>query len=239
MFEPQTISIGPVFLPLSLITLVVLIFASTWLAERCSPVKQQVKGTVSDWLPTLLLIVLLVYKFGPSLFNLKQVFQTPALLLYGSGSTASTALGLVLAGSWMGWKVVKSPRAWEVADVIVVSGLLTAVAYHALFKDYGATMTGWWGWGGGEYRYHPLNIYRLILLLPPLIWALTKWKQLQGGKLFGFIMIWTGVVYTLTSFFDNQTGRLFIGLTNEQWMGILLAIIGFIVTIIKDRKCEG
>lgn len=236
MFEPQIISIGPVFLPITLIVLVVLIFAAAWLAERLSPERNDVKGTVSEWLPTVLLIALLVYKFGPALFSPKQMLQQPALLLYSSGTDLSTMFAVILSVGWLGWKLIQSAHPWEAADVTAVAGLLTVVIYNGLFKDYGATMTGWWGWAGDDYRYHPLNLYRLIVLLPLLVWVLAKWRKLDSGGLFAPIMISIGAVYTLSSFVANQTGRLILGLTMVQWAGILVALAGFTVLVVRDWK---
>lgn len=236
MFDPQIISLGPVFLPLSLIALVVILFASVWLAERLSPARELVKGTLSDWLPTALLVALLVYKFGPALLHLPQVFRSPALLLYSSGSGQSALCGALLAGGWMSWKVAGAANRWEAGDVIAVAGLFTLAAYNALFKDYGATVTEWWGWEGGEYRYHPLNIYRLLLLLPLLVWVLVRWRALKSGAIFGPAVLWIGIVHTLTTFVDHQTGALVLGLTPAQWAGIGLAACGWVFTVLGGRK---
>lgn len=236
MFDPTILSIGPLFLPITLIALVFLIFASVWLTEKWSPERGYVHRTVSEWLPVLLLIALLVYKFAPALFNLKQVWQNPSTLLYSSGTDKSLALAVLLAGSWLGWKIVKSSHAWATADVVAVAGLLTVICYNFLFKDLGDMTSGWWGWDGGDYRYHPLHLYRFVLLLPLFIWVLRKWKQLDSGSVFPAIAIWIGIVYTLTSFVDYETGRLFYGLTLAQWGSILLAVAGWIVKVVKDRK---
>lgn len=235
MFEPQIISLGPVYLPLSWIALLLLTLTTVWLAERWSPARHRIKGTVSDWMPTVLLIVLLVYKFGPALFNLKQVLQNPAFLLYSSGTGLSLVLAILLAGSWLGWKVMRSAVPWETVDVLAIAALLTTVIYLSLFKDYGATTTAWWGWRGVDYHYHPLNVYRLGLLLPLLIWLLKSWKTLDSGLAFIRTALWSGIVFTVTTFFDDQVGRVVLGLVPVQWAGIILALIGLVFTIIKDR----
>lgn len=236
MFEPQIISIGPVFLPITLIVLVILIFGAAWLTERWSPERKDVRGTVSEWLSTALLIALLVYKFGPALLNLKQVFRQPATLLYSSGTDLSTALAIILAVGWLGWKLTKSSYPWEAADVIAVASLLTVVSYNVLFKDYGATMTGWWGWEGSDYRYHPLNLYRLIVLLPLLGWVLARWRKIDSGGLFAPITVSIGAAYTLSSFAAYQTSPLLFGLTLMQWAGILVALAGFTFLVVRDWK---
>lgn len=236
MFEPQMISFGPLFLPLSWIVLLLLSLMTVWLAERWSPARERIKGTVSDWLPTVLLIVLFVYKFGPALLNFKQILQNPMYLLYGSGTGSSLAVAVLLAGSWLGWKVMRAPDSWEVADVVAVAALLTTVAYFALFRDYGATTTGWWGWRGADYRYHPVNVYRLVLLLPLLIWVLKSWKRLDSGRAFVLTVLWIGIVITATSFFDSQFSSVMLGLTPVQWAGILLAVLGLVFNMVIDHQ---
>lgn len=239
MFDPIIISIGPLFLPLSLIVAVCSMFLSVWLAEKLSPEHKHVRRTVSDWLPTAMLIALLVYKFGPALFNLKEVWHNPAMLLYMSGTDTSVLLAALFAVGWLAWKTVHSPSPWAAADVMAVSGLLTFLVYNALFKDLGETTSVWWGWGNGDYRYHPLHVYRVVLLLPLLVWIFRNWKRLESGRVFGEVALWIGIVYTLTSFVDYRTGGLLLGLTIEQWIGVSLAITGWVFNMIRGRKKGG
>ncbi|AQS56940.1 hypothetical protein [Novibacillus thermophilus] len=239
MFDPIIISIGPLFLPLPLIVAVCSLFFSVWLAEKLSPEHKHVRRTVSEWLPTAILIALLVYKFAPALFDLKEVWRNPAMLLYMSGTDTSVLLASFLTISWLTWKTVKSPSPWATADVIAVSALLTVFVYNVLIKDLGETTSVWWGWNSGEYRYHPLHVYRAVLLLPLLVWVFCKWKRLQSGRVFGLGALVTGIVYTLASFADYQTGRLVFGLATGQWIGVSLAIKGWIFSVIRDRKKSG
>lgn len=236
MFDPTIIQMGPLFLPLILVVTAILLFTSVWIAERISPAKERVKRKVSEWLPTALLIGLVVYKFGPALLDLKHVLQHPAMLLYVSGNSISTVMAALIAGGWLAWKAVKHPHSWEVADTIAVAGLFTLFGYNVVFKDLGEATSMWWGWGETHYRYHPLNMYRLLLLLPLVIGVLRMWGRLDRGQVFSLVVLWIGAIYTFVSFFDYHPGSLYFGLTGKQWTAVLFALIGWGLRIYMEKK---
>lgn len=225
MFDPTVIQMGPLFLPTVLVVAAVLLFASVWLAERLSPRKKHVERKVSEWLPTALLIVLLVYKFGPALLDLKQVLQQPLMLLYVSGNGTSMVAAVLLSGGWLAWKIVKHAHSWALTDIVAVAGALAIFGYNVVFKDLGAAIS--------EY-YHPLNGYRVLLILLLLVWVFRKWPHLDSGTIFSRTALWIGFIYTLTSFADYQAGRLLIGLSPTQLVGVLLTVGGFALMVIQD-----
>lgn len=236
MLDPQLLQIGPLMLPLTWLVLAVLGFASVYVAERLSPMRWHIKGVVSGELPTAIILYLLVYKFAPVLWHLPDVFSDPIAVLLTPGTPLSMMMAIILSFAWLTWAVVRSPYALSVADVIAFTDLLTVFSYNVIFKDLGQTTFGWWGWRGEEYRYHPLHIYRLVLLAPLLVWGLLKWRKLASGYLFSWIAMWSGVVYTVVSFVDYHTGATFIGLTVVQWISIVVALAGWGTIILIDHK---
>lgn len=236
MFDPVMINVGPLFLPLHVVAIALFVFISVWLAERLSPESRLVRKTVIEWLPAAWLMALVVYKFSPALFNLGQVWQNPAMLLYLSGTDVSLLLAILLTACWLAWKTFHSPLPWAAADVMAVSGLLSVIAYNVLFKDLGNTTTLWQIWGNGHYVYHPLHVYRVILLLPLVVWIFRKWSRLENGRVFSLTSLWIGTVYIVTSFADFHTGSLKFFLTKEQWAGVILALAGFTVKVYQDQR---
>ncbi|WP_169835477.1 hypothetical protein [Novibacillus thermophilus] len=121
-------------------------------------------------------------------------------------------------------------------DVLAVAGLLIIVGYNVIIRDLGETTSLWWGWDGGEYRYHPLNVYRLVMLVPFSIWLLRRWRQLTPGHVSGWVFISVGMAYTLSSFLDFSTNDLVAGLTTEQWLGLALIVAGWGLQLLLPKK---
>lgn len=235
MFEPQVVQMGPLMLPVSWLAVGVLTFGSVKAAEWRTPFRKWSKGQISSWLPTFLLIYLLAFKFTPTLIYPGAVFKNPASLLYSSGSEWSRLFGVTLAAAWLVRRLFKSSYPWPLADVIAVSTLTTTVAYNLLFLDLGQTTERFWGWPGEMYRYHPLNLYRLALLTPVLVWVLWKWPRLKPGVLFSVVFVSIGIVYTGVSFVSYSSGALYAGLTIGQWTGIGSAIVGWCANVLREK----
>lgn len=236
MFEPQAISIGGFFfVPATWLALAILVYVAVRMSERLSPVRGEVARTVSDWLPTALLIYLLVYKFGPALLNPLAAVKNPTTLLFTTGSSASAVAALVVVCVWLGWKLWRSPHPWALLDVIAVAGLGVATGYNILFIDLGETTAVWWGWRGELYRYHPLHLYRVALLLPLLVWIVRQWRRFDRGTAFYWAALGGGIATVLVSFAAFSVAPPTLGLTNTQWLGIALAVLGWGVKVVRER----
>lgn len=187
-----------------------------------------------DLLPTALMLVVFVWKFSPLLFS-PAVRKTPLTVFFVSGSTEGLWLGLAVAGVYLLMKSRAKPgEAWVLPDVMTYGVLVMVIVYSLLSWQYGAQTNLPWGISIRDpaFKYHPINVYRLVLSIPLLIWIWRKPPGLIGeGRLTADVLTYYGIGLLLVSFFEQQVTPSVI--SGEQIAFLSMSLSGIILHFVK------
>ncbi|MFV9511122.1 hypothetical protein [Tepidibacillus sp. LV47] len=222
----QILKIGPIQLPLQWIILFIGLFLGTFVSEQMARKKGWEKENFSDLVFTLILIVLLVYKFGWIVFDLKRVIQNPQVVIWASGTNTSFWIGILIAILYLVFQVRKKGFSW--VDILQFSWFIYTITfffYSLLIKDDGKAIQS-------QHLYHPVNLYKAFWLGLLLILFFRWRKEFTFTKL---MLLYMGLGYGLLiiSIFDVNI-KLILGLTQEQWLSLLLSLIGMIGMFKKE-----
>lgn len=224
----QIINLGPLQLPLSWLLLLIGLITSTYISEKIAIKRGWQKGKWSDLVITLSFIFILIYKFGWVLFDLKRVINNPSSIFWITGSTTGFAILVVLIV--IAYKIYKEKLpVIDVLDFVLISFTFTYFLISLFVMDYGKItefFTGVKIEADSSNLYHPVNWYRSILLGVLLIFRFIIWKNPDKSKIFQ-LYIFLGLGLLLVSIFDISVDLIY-GLTQEQWLYILLTTIGLL-----------
>ena len=134
MSIPDTLSIGPLTVPTSLI-FAVAVFAAAYLAGSLFLRSgADDRKTFNTLVSSPLIPFLLVWKLSPLATDTADVFRHPGVLIYGSGSSVNIAFGLVAAAAWTGFRWRKAGPPGAVNAAMMRSLVAAAVLSAALFS---------------------------------------------------------------------------------------------------------
>ncbi|TCS83509.1 prolipoprotein diacylglyceryl transferase family protein [Tepidibacillus fermentans] len=235
--ESQIFQIGPIQLPIQWIILFIGLFIGTLVSEQVARTKRWEKEKWSDFVFTSVLIVLVIYKFGWIMFDLKRVIQNPQAIIWTSGTNASFWLGILVAGFYFFLKVRKERFSWiDILQFLWLTFTITLFFYSFLVKDYGKATNFFLSIQADDQsriHYHPVNIYRSLWLGFFLLLFYFWRKEITYTRLM-FLYIGLGFGLLIISIFDVSMNLVF-GLTLEQWRNFILACIG-IIGMLKKKE---
>ena len=215
LFEKgQILQIGPIQLPIQWIVLLVALFISTWITEQIARKKGWEKERWSDSVLTFVIIVIIVYKFGGILFNLKQVIQNPQLIIWTTGTNLSLLMGIILGIVYFVIHAKRKKLHWlDSLNFLWITMVITLFLFTFLIKDEGRAD-------------QPINLYRAIWLGFLLVTRFSWWKQPNQTQLM-VLYIGLGFGLLILSMF-NINLQFVYGLTQEQWIALIPVLVGIV-----------
>lgn len=225
------IELGPLVVKRGLLTLLAAI-ACGLLAIRISRRRLGPESIAAlDVLLQAGLIVLLFWKFGHVLSAPAMLWERPQSLLLMSGAAREAVLGLVVAVAVTSYRARKQGMPLALILDAAAYGAIAAVAVYSLLQwRYGLPTSVPWGIGNGigEERYHPVNVY--MLLLTSFV-AVRTWKlaaETGSGRLFRETAIVFGIGGLLISLFAARGETFLLYLSRSQLLYIALTLAGVI-----------
>lgn len=223
--------LGPVQIRLSLLYLIISIMSSffimKYILKRRSPQNLQ----LLDVLSTGLFLAIFIWKLSPVITNPSLLMNPLSLLIY-PGTPLGVQLALAGAVLYSIYTIWKRKIDWKVAlDTIVMGWIASSIVFLITHWQYGLLTSLPWGISiaNPDFRYHPTNIYKLLLLIP-LVWQMRKMDFGQGkagySGLQGF-----GVVWLLISLFEPKL-TFILGLSKEQILAVTSIFVGVIAMFI-------
>ncbi|USG63386.1 hypothetical protein NDK47_14470 [Brevibacillus ruminantium] len=169
MLEPgSTLSVGPLQLPVQLLTFAVAVLLFSFWIKRVDSEKESVSAFLQAG-GNALVVALLVYKLWPVLEAGTDLLVNPTRLLFYNGgaygleaaAVAGTLMFLAqgIRGKWLDLKTIE----W----LLALCAFLGA-AYSVLVKGYGPAVEAW-GWEQDGRHYLPLNLWEALLMLSVLM----------------------------------------------------------------------
>jgi prolipoprotein diacylglyceryltransferase len=189
---------------------------------------------VMDMLLNGLLLAALLWKFSPLLFNPSLLWENPQGVLFMSGGTGASWLAAAAGTAYIAyqcWKLKEAP--WLLPDLLAY-GILSMVTVLGLLSwEYGAATALPWGISIEDpaFKYHPVNLYKVMVALPLLLWLLRrKPGELGSGYIFGDFLAFFGTGFLLVSLFKTPAVWLF-GISLEQFFYLFLIGLGSFLSI--------
>lgn len=193
--------------------------------KRGNPREMGILSVIAD----ALLIAFAAWKFSPLFFTPSLLWEAPSALLLMSGSAMGMWIGVLLALLYMNVKMRRLHFSrWSALDLMAVGVMTGTIAYNMLGWRYGTPTEMPWGITIGDplIKYHPLNLYLLLVALPLFLRLWRHPNSLGEGRRFAEFLLYFGMGLMAVSFFAVKQ-PLAIGLSIEQTGYAAMMLIGF------------
>lgn len=184
-----------------------------------------------------MLIVFLCWKLSPILSNPSILWRNPLGLIILPGSIYGIWLGTAIAAVYL----IRTLRRMNVAALyytdLLTSGLVSMIfVYQLLGWRYGSLTSLPWGISIEDpaFKYHPVNVYTLLVTLPMLFWAYRNRNTIGEGKISLNFLSYYMAGLMLVSLVKMKVNLIF-GLSREQVVYLLLMILGFVLPAILQK----
>lgn len=185
-----------------------------------------------------ILIVFFVWKFSPLISTPSILWRYPASLLTITGSGLGAGLGIFVAIWYIDRSLPKLgvDRIWF-ADLLAL-GMVSGMFMHSLLGwQYGSSTSLPWGISieNPDYKYHPVNVYVLIVTIPMLLWFFRNLSSLGSGKLTLYFLTYYSAGLMLVTLFKPKLFTIF-GITTEQLIYLILMASGFVLSSMRNNR---
>ncbi|MCY9693412.1 prolipoprotein diacylglyceryl transferase family protein [Paenibacillus alginolyticus] len=198
----------------------------------------QVDKSVLEVLSTALLIAIITWKLSPLLLS-TEMWKNPLSVLFVSGSDQGAIIGFTFAFFYTGikcWK--KESLAWKLPDLLSYGITVMVIVYNMLSWKYGSLTALPWGISimDPNHKYHPVNVYLILVSLPIIIWLWRRPSSLIGsGELFASFLSFFGIGLLVVSFFENQTMSVFV-MSWKQLFYLVMVLCGIVLNYVMKKK---
>ncbi|OIB00595.1 hypothetical protein AK95_25820 [Paenibacillus sp. LC231] len=208
--------------------------AMQWLCKRYGNRAQSILDPVAN----ALLWILIIWKFSPLVSTPSLLSNHPFLWLTMPGTMMGWWIGLIVGSIYLyrAWYRLQVSW-WLIGDLFTFGGGVTYVTYSMLAWQYGSLTTLPWGISihNPEFHYHPINIYRLIILLPMLVWIWKNAGHIGSGKWLTTALKFPVMGLMIVSLFDSKPKWL-IPLSFEQMVYLILMLLGIGLSLRNARR---
>jgi prolipoprotein diacylglyceryltransferase len=225
---PDVLMVGPFLIKTNWLVTAIAIVAGYWTIKWKLKQTQHDKEVLMDILSNSIILVVVIWKFGPLLTDSGLFFNNPLMILYVTGTATHIWLGLLVSIVYMVIKLKKKNIAWfAFLDILTFGFLAASVVYYVFTPEYGLPTNMPWGISVKDptVDYHPIHAYQAIVSLTVLIWLWGKSKALRQGEAFGRFLCLYGIGQIVTSLFTRHHTFL-LGASLEQVGYIAMFIIG-------------
>jgi hypothetical protein len=232
----EAIQLGPMLIRTDLLILIASVAVAygvlTW------TVKSTPYARLTDHWASGILIVIASWKLGPIVYDPGSLWRAPLLVLLMPGTRSGMWIGIALALAYIAYRLRREKLSYLASsDWLALPATVGILLYHALTISYGLPTGMPWGITAEapQIRYHPVNAYTALLLLP-VVWRLWRSRSLIGtGQLVEISLIGFGFARMLSTFFAVPSS-VTAGLTSEQWSCIGLMLAGIFLRIYRERN---
>lgn len=174
-----------------------------------------------------LFVGIIIWKLSPVISNIKILLNPLTLLLY-----PGTSIGVILAflGSLIFLVITgkKNNVEWRsMLDVLSILFVSSGFVYVITHWQYGLPTTLPWGISLSDptFRYHPINVYQIILFIP-LLWMMIR-GQVGRGHIASIGFVGYGIASLGVSLLQNKSPVL-LNLAAGQWIALGMIVIGLL-----------
>lgn len=193
---------------------------------------------IKDIYLNVILIPITVWKFGPAVFHPIMFLKQPFSLLYFSGNNLYLSVGILLSVVYIFYRSRRDNiDLLVILDYIFLALMLFVMVSNLLLWKYGLPTSMPWGISidNPDFKYHPINIYNLIMVLVIFTWFKLKSIELGKGIYFSKGLIGLGIGKMIISYFSFEK-PVFLFLSLNQWLFLVLLLVGFLITYVPAIK---
>lgn len=187
----------------------------------------------------ILFIIVISWKASPIVMNFTGFIENPLAIIVMPGTREGIWAGAAIAAVYAFVEFRKKQlNPWLFGDFMILTAVLAVSVYNVLGWRYGLQTQLPWGISvaSPEYRYHPVNAYTILVLVPVLIWSLREGKIAFGrGRVGPNALLFSGAGLLAVSFFQPVVD-LYFGLSLLQWAYIAASIAGVGLYAVGQRK---
>jgi hypothetical protein len=240
-YMPEIIQLGPFMIQSIWLLLIVSGYTGYVIMQySLKKTENNVYIPILDKSINALLLVFLCWKLSPLLFTPSILWTNPLSLLILPGSIYGIWIGIVIALLYLfrELRLLKMPCLFY-TDLLSVGLVSIIFIYQLLGWRYGSLTAVAWGISilNPLFRYHPINIYVLLVTLPMLVWIYKNMASLGRGKIFINVMSYYMIGLMLVSFFEVKINLMF-GLSIYQMTYLCLMLFSFILSAFLNRYKE-
>lgn len=193
---------------------------------------------ILDQFSSALLWIFMIWKLSPLISTPSLIINHPFLWLTMPGTLMGWWIGLIVGSFYLyrAWYRL-GVSWWFIGDLFTFGGVITYITYSVIAWQYGGLTHLPWGISinNPEFNYHPINVYRLIILLPMLIWIWKHAGQIGSGKWLTTALKFPIMGLMIVSFFDSQPKWLLL-LSSEQMVYLSLMLLGIGLSLRNGRR---
>ncbi len=225
----ETANIGPFLIQWGLLAWIVA-GAAGYAAMRLMLRGERFAGRIAEMMLNAVLFLLIAWKFGGIVQEPQLLWRDPLEVLLAGGSQTGLLFGILIVVIYLAMMI----RHFHLPVLLVLDmlpfGVFPALAVKSLFYwQYGLQTALPWGitLQASGLRYHPINVYVLVLSSALFIWFVYKHKNRLGkGRSAEDFFLYTGIGFLLISFFDVRHSLLGF-FSVQQWLDLAMIACGF------------
>lgn len=225
---PAAIQLGPLTLPIDRVSLLLGVWLGLYVMQKLLTHAGYQGKAITNVVFESLVLGFFAALLSPLLFHLQEVISHPLTALFGGIAPSGVVSGSVVFLIALWWKVqaVRPLPPWRALLDATVVALMVGWTLHSLaVEEYGVKSTFRLVAGDSATWYHPIFLYRALLLVIGIAFVIRVVRKSRVGRGGAVGLVWIGWIQLLLSWFES--GSLFLlHLTLMQGSGLLLAIIG-------------
>lgn len=193
---------------------------------------------IIDMLFNVILIPIAVWKFGPAVFHPMIVIKQPFSILYFSGNNLYFLVGCILSALYVWWRSRKDHIGlFVILDYFVLATVVFELISNLLMWKYGLPTTMPWGISidSPDFKYHPINIYNLIIIFVIIFRVWLAKQEIGKGTYLSEVIFIFGVGEMVVSYFAYQ-GPTILFLSMSQWLLIGMVVTGLVLRALQNGK---
>jgi hypothetical protein len=185
-----------------------------------------------DKVGNALIIWFFLWKFSGLLYDPSLLWNNPSALLVMRGNDLGLWIGGIAAFLYIYRALLKLRVPVLLFADLLSLGLSVAIPVYSLLSwEYGLPTSLPWGVSieNPDYKYHPVNVYLLMITAPI---AARQWRmarQLGEGTLTTRFLIFYGMALMAVTFFQPKNEWI-AGLSGEQLLFLIMSVIGVVLS---------
>ncbi|MBO1578571.1 prolipoprotein diacylglyceryl transferase family protein [Bacillus sp. XF8] len=181
-------------------------------------------------------IIVLTWKFMPTILNPGWAFQSPWQALLAVGSAQHIIIGCLIASGYVIWRRKKVNFSLFVLLDALPFGIGSMIIFYFLFHQHvGVSTTMPWGMKlyDSKFSYHPIYMYEIMIAICIMGWLWIKNERLGTRKYMSYFLIVEGIAHIFISLISEQVPLLF-GLSMQQIL--IFAVISTGILLLPKKN---
>jgi hypothetical protein len=217
---------GPLMIKYNWIAMAFSAFAAYIAVKYWLKDKSEVSKPVLEDITNSLFWALLIWKFSVIIFNPVAVINNPYYILYFTGGERGILLSAIVVLIFLSIQSKKRKITFWMYAAVLAAGLLSYKLVYSLFQL--------------SFNYStPSLLYdlsQIVLAIVLLIWMYSRKEAFEKPQQINQLILWFSIGQMTRYFFKSFSTAVFLGLSSEQLVFLVVALCCLIVENFKKRE---